>query len=316
VYQDALLQQVAGEIIRNGGSLTFPPIPTGGASLLEFRKGLQQAGSSLTDDDINFLFTRVATVNSQSFSQLLTARQKVAALDVSSLPAESLRLLQVMAKAVDASNQSVAQCFQQIDSNQDGKITFDELKTAVVKLESKASGLFGGGAPNQQALQHLFAMMDTSCDGTISLREFGAALVKAKQVASLATQGGAPTGPRVDIKITRHVYNARGGAPPYRGSYLTATDEVILDGNVLLANQKHKLVPASGAPPSFGMAPSPEMYILPAAASAPQKWEDQAAPGIQKVDFNKKAADAFGTNFGIDFGISQLVVLIPMMGMD
>ena len=54
------------------------------------------------------------------------------------------------------------------------------------------------------------------------------------------------------IKVRRHVYNARGGAPPHRGYHLVATDEVELAPGKKLKEQWGKIVPGDGYDDSDG----------------------------------------------------------------
>merc|ERR1719189_2615715 len=65
------------------------------------------------------------------------------------------------------------------------------------------------------------------------------------------------------VRVTRHVYHARGGAPPYRGSYLTSTDTVELDPGTLLSEQWNILVPPDGfrEPPLGGGVKSPPLLL-------------------------------------------------------
>eukprot|EP00446_Apocalathium_sp_SHHI-4_P057614 CAMPEP_0177296976 /NCGR_PEP_ID=MMETSP0368-20130122/2713_1 /TAXON_ID=447022 ORGANISM="Scrippsiella hangoei-like, Strain SHHI-4" /NCGR_SAMPLE_ID=MMETSP0368 /ASSEMBLY_ACC=CAM_ASM_000363 /LENGTH=492 /DNA_ID=CAMNT_0018755145 /DNA_START=72 /DNA_END=1551 /DNA_ORIENTATION=- len=121
-------------------------------------------------------------------------------------------------------------------------------------------------------------------------------------------QLGIPSGTEVSaivvnmLVVRRHIYNARGGAPPYRGSYLTASDEVELDVGVPLCQQFEKLLP-----PQTGPFPPSLAAIDASPEGAPQKWEEHGL----SVDPELCPEEAFG-----DQGAVELVVLMPMQGMD
>eukprot|EP00971_Amphidinium_carterae_P146688 2907322-Amphidinium_carterae.1 len=51
-----------------------------------------------------------------------------------------------------------------------------------------------------------------------------------------------------ELKVRRHIYNFRGGAPPYRGLHLTATEEILLDPSVAIAEQLHLCLPPQVLP--------------------------------------------------------------------
>jgi len=102
------------------------------------------------------------------------------------------------------------------------------------------------------------------------------------------------------LVVRRHVYNARGGAPPYRGSFLTATDEVELDANVPFVAQEQLVFPSEGCQ-LFAIPRSPD-------GRAPNRWEDGL--GVE-VGLEASPAEVFGI-----WGQHEMVVLVPMDGMD
>ena len=103
------------------------------------------------------------------------------------------------------------------------------------------------------------------------------------------------------LEVKRHIYNARGGAPPYRGTYHTATGTVVLDPTKKLEEQEDDLMEG----------PSGKLFKIPKGKEPPSKWEDEEDCG-QPVDMSMTAKDAFGES-GDAF---ELVVLLPMRGMD
>jgi len=294
-YKKALLEKLAAELSQ------ATKLPQG--SLKEFRLMLQQAKTSLTDDEVDFLFKEIATIDAAKLPVLHKVSQ---AFKISTLPLECKQMLQNIALAIDKNVTS----FFAADQDHDGKLSYDEFSSEMNRLTNwhlwKNCTPSSTSGEIEDAKKRLFAMMDTSCDGTVSLGEFRAALAELKKFS-------APDEVGTIIKVTRHIYNARGGAPPYRGSYLTSTEEVMLTSNVTLMAQKSQLIPASGYSMFGG---EPQAYTLPSGTTAPRKWEsyDDTTPlGAKQLIIDPQgtttASDVFNAG-------EQLVVLIPMQGMD
>ncbi|CAE7512756.1 unnamed protein product [Symbiodinium microadriaticum] len=111
------------------------------------------------------------------------------------------------------------------------------------------------------------------------------------------------------LKVRRHVYKARGGAPPHRGYHLVATDEIDLAPNAKISEQLEVLVPPDGI-----SRRTPDNYKLKAFQAspneqAPRKWEG----GMNEVepDLSLTAEELFGTLQNVD-----LAVMVPMEGFD
>ncbi|CAK9066239.1 unnamed protein product [Durusdinium trenchii] len=111
------------------------------------------------------------------------------------------------------------------------------------------------------------------------------------------------------IKVKRHVYNARGGAPPYRGYHLVATDEVELLPGKKLSDQFGKIIPDDGYPAPGHFAPRAVAFQSTPSAQAPRKWEG----GMNEVEVDGNSTPE--ETFGVD-GEVELAVLIPMRGFD
>jgi hypothetical protein len=293
-YKKALLEKLAAELSQ------ATKLPQG--SLKEFRLMLQQAKTSLTDDEVNFLFKEIATIDAAKLPVLHKVGQ---AFKISTLPLECKHLLGKIAWAIDKD----ATSFFAADKDKDGKLSYEEFRSEISRVlpgEKFVQTIPPSTTSYDEKVARLFAMMDTSCDGTVSLGEFRTALAELKQFS-------APDQVGTIIKVTRHVYNARGGAPPYRGSYLTSTEEVMLTSNVTLMAQKSQLIPASGYSMFGG---EPDAYTLPSGTTAPSKWESY--DGTTPLGAKKLIIDPQGTTTASDVfkAGEQLVVLIPMSGMD
>jgi len=111
------------------------------------------------------------------------------------------------------------------------------------------------------------------------------------------------------IQVKRHVYNMRGGAPPYRGYNLVASDEIELLCDETLGNQMQNLAARDGYP--GGGSAGEQMYAFQATPSgtAPKKWEG----GMNEVEIKPESTAA--DTFGVD-GLVELAVMLPMRGMD
>ncbi|CAJ1424416.1 unnamed protein product [Effrenium voratum] len=112
------------------------------------------------------------------------------------------------------------------------------------------------------------------------------------------------------IKVKRHVYNARGGAPPYRGYNLVASDEVELLAASPLKDEWDKLVPGDGYPgEATKFSPTVLAFQATPSAQVPRKWEG----GMNEVPVSETstAEETFGTD-----GEVELAILIPMRGFD
>ena len=112
------------------------------------------------------------------------------------------------------------------------------------------------------------------------------------------------------IKVRRHVYRMRGGAPPHRGFNLVATDEVELLPGKKLADQYEKIVPGDGYPGSPSRF-DPRVYAFQSTASTqvPRKW----VGGLNEVEVD--AQNTPEDIFGVD-GDVEVAVMIPMRGFD
>lgn len=112
------------------------------------------------------------------------------------------------------------------------------------------------------------------------------------------------------MKVWRHVYNAQGGSPEYRGYYLVASDEVELDPHKPLKEQWEQLVPADGYPGEGKPAPGqfPVLGFQPD-GEAPRKWE--ANLNEVPVDLEETPMKFFGADGSVEYA-----VLLPMRGMD
>merc|ERR1712008_598536 len=110
-----------------------------------------------------------------------------------------------------------------IDVNHDGNVTQEELWSLMRKINS---------AMTADEFRCAFALVDTSGDGSIRPLQFKVAVETAKAKEGSEKDSGAiqqaSKRAKIMAKVKRHVYNARGGVPPYRGSYLTASDFVDL----------------------------------------------------------------------------------------
>jgi len=118
------------------------------------------------------------------------------------------------------------------------------------------------------------------------------------------------------VKVKRHIYNARGGAPPRRGSYLTSTEEVELDPTMTIGDQMYKIVPGDGA--GKGMGKMKLKFALHAliwhSEEVPRKWgEDDGSVTAEPEQLGDNCAqlpEIFAN------GGKSIVILIPMRGMD
>jgi hypothetical protein len=127
------------------------------------------------------------------------------------------------------------------------------------------------------------------------------------------------------VKVKRHIYNARGGAPPHRGSYLTSTEEIELDPTMTLGNQMHKIVPGHGAGKGMGKMGktkskfetkskfAPNVWIW-HADEVPRKWGEDEGADIAKPE--RLFSDCVQLPEIFAKGGKSLVILIPMLGMD
>lgn len=130
------------------------------------------------------------------------------------------------------------------------------------------------------------------------------------------TLGEAQLGPDAEIhavvanimKVTRHVYNMRGGAPPHRGYHLVSSDEVELYPDSLLGEQMDKLAVGDGYP-GGGSGPVIQAFQASPGGKPPSVWEG----GVNEVDID--TASTAGDTFGMD-GSVHIAVLVPMRGMD
>lgn len=115
------------------------------------------------------------------------------------------------------------------------------------------------------------------------------------------------------LRVRRHVYQARGGAPPHRGTFLVATDEVELDADVELRQQVELLSPAQYSWMSWEeMADA--LFTLPhSPEGAPRQWDQGALQVAQagKVDAGATAREALGCDSKLD-----IALVLPMRGMD
>merc|ERR1712232_991276 len=95
-------------------------------------------GTSLSSDEVLFLFGQVARVDMKSFLTLLTQHKPNNCSRVEDafdgLPADSKKMLERIANEVSASGLSVAQWIHKIDENHDGRITPSELEKLTTKL--------------------------------------------------------------------------------------------------------------------------------------------------------------------------------------
>eukprot|EP00405_Crypthecodinium_cohnii_P001080 CAMPEP_0194756006 /NCGR_PEP_ID=MMETSP0323_2-20130528/9780_1 /TAXON_ID=2866 ORGANISM="Crypthecodinium cohnii, Strain Seligo" /NCGR_SAMPLE_ID=MMETSP0323_2 /ASSEMBLY_ACC=CAM_ASM_000346 /LENGTH=118 /DNA_ID=CAMNT_0039675325 /DNA_START=17 /DNA_END=373 /DNA_ORIENTATION=+ len=112
--------------------------------------------------------------------------------------------------------------------------------------------------------------------------------------------------PVLMMDIKRHVYNARGGAPPHRGSYHTASDTATVDPTVSLRDQMEKL--GQSQPGSMS---DPKFARIPKGKEPPNKWEEREDGCGEEIDLDSKPDEVFGKN-----GEYELVALLPMRGMD
>jgi len=111
------------------------------------------------------------------------------------------------------------------------------------------------------------------------------------------------------LKVRRHVYNMRGGAPPNRGYHLIATDEVDLEPNAPLGEQMDKLVPNDGYPGKANTAGVKLFAFQPANDGAPKIWTG----GLNEIELEESgnALDTFDAD-----GAVEVALLLPMRGMD
>eukprot|EP00434_Breviolum_minutum_P038435 symbB.v1.2.034091.t1/scaffold4322.1/size41248/2 len=111
------------------------------------------------------------------------------------------------------------------------------------------------------------------------------------------------------IKVRRHVYQMRGGAPPYRGYNLVATDEVELEPGKKLGDQWSSVVPDDGYPAPRAPTGIPMAFQSTPSSQVPKKWEG----GMNEVDIDQEALPE--DVFGVDAEV-ELAVLVPMRGVD
>lgn len=104
--------------------------------------------------------------------------------------------------------------------------------------------------------------------------------------------------------VKRHVYEARGGAPPYCGDWLVASDEVELDSSRPLYEQWDALLPADGYPEKDRLRP--EVLLHPNKDQAPVFWGDQ--PRTRAPDTTVGAIFSSGT--------FDVAILMPVTGID
>eukprot|EP00440_Ansanella_granifera_P059497 gb/GFBE01064486.1/.p1 GENE.gb/GFBE01064486.1/~~gb/GFBE01064486.1/.p1 ORF type:complete len:408 (+),score=94.94 gb/GFBE01064486.1/:1-1224(+) len=105
------------------------------------------------------------------------------------------------------------------------------------------------------------------------------------------------------LKVLRHVYNMRGGAPPYRGYALVASEEVELMSDSTVGEQMGLIVPSS-------LPRGTQVKAFQCDGKAPAKYGETSMNEVE-LDLAQCAKDMFGTN-----GDVAIAVLVPMMGMD
>jgi len=267
----------------------FDQLDTSGDGKLgidEFRAMAKQVNSSLSEFDVLVLFSEIASIGFSDFDATVSKARIRSALD----KGPHVGLWTQIAVEVEKSGKSVKECFDLMDTNQDGKLSQAELWAMMTKINT---------AMTVDDFRCAFALVDTSSDGSITLSQFQIAVDTAKAKPN-------STADPIIMKIKRHVYNARGGPPPYRGSYLTATDFIELDAKQSLQDQKNKIFPLSGY--GAGLS-SGEIASFPVGTEPPRRWEFPS-PGGEMLE------SQLGKTAGDIFTDKAVVVLIPLLGFD
>lgn len=189
--------------------------------------------------------------------------------------------------------------------------------TTVEKMSVKVNALSGQEVVLQATQDMTFGELKTLVAEDLDLPEAQSQLtVNGEVVPDSLTLGEAQLSPDDEIgavvanimKVTRHVYNMRGGAPPYRGYHLVASDEVELFPDSTMGEQMDKLVVADGYPGS-GSGPVIQAFQASESGKAPPMWE--GGMNEVEIDIASTARDTFGMD-----GTVHVVVLVPMRGMD
>jgi len=345
--RDKFVTKLAAEICSSGQSIKqcFDKMDAdrnGKLGIDEFRAIAKQVNSNLSEYDVLVLFAEMASIGFSDFDALLTKAKIRFALGKN----PNISIWARIATEVDRSGQTVQECFDSVDTNHDKKISQAELWSLMTKIDTGISAddckfafalvdtssdgsitpfqfqtalevvktLIAAGANAKTCLQgHSLTCAFTDRDGffcdrcrTVLMR--GSYTHRCHQCDyDLCETCAAQDSPPTYIKVKRHVYNARGGAPPYRGSYLTATDTVELAADKSLGEQRDKIVPSSG----FGAGLSSGTWaIFPADQEAPRCWEFPS-PGGESLGAPQLEQSPRKILAG-----KALVVLIPMMGFD
>mmetsp|Transcript_28547 Transcript_28547/g.66154 ORF Transcript_28547/g.66154 Transcript_28547/m.66154 type:complete len:263 (-) Transcript_28547:43-831(-) len=168
-------------------------------------------------------------------------------------------------------------------------------------------------------LQEKLSISDTSY-----MRILAGSQLLAPQEAQLnalaAEAGNWPSNAPVDLnvivgemKVKRHVYQMRGGAPPYRGFHLTASDEILLWPGQALQEQLEACIPEQARGGIAAMddpdpdTPRVNMGVWAGKGDPPSKWEEKLP---EKLVLSSTAQEIF------DSGKKAFVVFVPMRGMD
>lgn len=299
--RDRFITQLASEICKSGKSIKhcFDVTDVNGDGKIgidEFRSLVKKVNSKLSEYDVLVLFSEVASIGFTDFDVVLTKAKVRNALE----GAPDISLWSQIAREITSSGKTAQQAFDMIDANHDGRASLEELWLLMTKINTAMSA---------DSFKCAFALVDTSSDGSISPLQFQVAVDTAKARAEEEAKN-MPNGhdlgflqatkPKIMMKIKRHVYMARGGAPPYRGSYLTATDFVELDASRSIQEQINVLSSQGG---------SPQLASFPAFENTPGRWEFPSPGGQAVTDFTKTVQEVFGSS-------KAVIVLVPMMGMD
>eukprot|EP00658_Telonema_sp_P-2_P039370 TRINITY_DN2816_c0_g1_i1.p2 TRINITY_DN2816_c0_g1~~TRINITY_DN2816_c0_g1_i1.p2 ORF type:complete len:114 (+),score=15.81 TRINITY_DN2816_c0_g1_i1:547-888(+) len=112
-----------------------------------------------------------------------------------------------------------------------------------------------------------------------------------------------------------HVYQARGGAPPYRGSFLVSTETVELAANIPIGEQLDQLATSKMRPRSTvdlaDQADRPMLYLFDGSVEVEDRLMRAGCTVLDEAQRGLTAVEVVGGRPGY-----ELVMSIPMSGSD